>query len=541
MAAAAILATLTACDSDLERLVYNPADAEVGSLTVADGITDIQLTAASTKKDVLTLNWGESDFGQSVAVTYTVQMDTRGGDFSNAYTLAATTDTKVTLTGKELNNAVLALQKLKNPDAEADYSEQAVDIRVSSTFSENVDALATNVVALNITPYAGKVEYAKMAVPGGHNGWNPAGYDQALYAIDSEHPNVYEGYVYMAADNEFKIADGGWDKNWGSSDKKTLVADGPNIVAEETGCYYIKVDLDALTIEFSLCNWSLVGDAVGGWDNDIDMEYDKDNNLYRATYNFTGEGEFKFRANHAWSRNYGIDPDGDEGDLKLDGNNIKPLPGEYTVTLSFVDGYPTYGLFAGSDVSKFKWLNVPGSMNGWNAATEDNILVDLEKKGTYKGWVYASGDDEFKFALGSWDDNWGCSDIEVGTLEANGANIKPATGMYYITVNLDDLKATFQKTSWTIIGSAVGGWDDANDVEMTWNAETKVYEATVKMDEGEFKFRANQEWAINLGGADGALAQDGSNIWVEAGTYYITLDLQTTMNHLDPTYTVTKQ
>ena len=209
--------------------------------------------------------------------------------------------------------------------------------------------------------------------------------------------------------------------------------------------------------------------------------------------------------------------------------------------MSFVDGYPKYSLFAGGDVSKFKVLNVPGSMNGWKADTEDNILVDMKKTGTYSGWVYASGDDEFKFALGSWDENWGCSDITEGVLVPGGDNIKPETGMYYITVNLDDLKAVFTKTSWTIIGDAVGGWDTANDVELTWNSEKKVYEATVKMSEGGFKFRANQDWAINLGGADGNLAQDGANIAVEAGTYYITLDLQTTKNHLDPTYTITKQ
>ena len=539
IAAAAMLTTLTACDSDLEKVVYNPADATVGSLT-AD-VTDIQLTAASTKKEVLTLSWGKSDFGKPVAVTYTVQMDTRGGDFTNAYTLHATTDTEVTFKGKELNAAILALQKLKNADAEADYNEQAVDIRVSSTFNDDVEALVTNTIAMNITPYAGKLEFPKIAVPGGHNGWNPAEYTQALYATDTSKPNVYEGYIYMAAGNEFKFADGSWDVNWGSSDGKTLEPGGPNIKADAEGCYYIKIDTEALTYSMEICNWSLVGDAIGGWDKDIDMAYDKENNLYRAIYTFDGNGQFKFRANHDWARNYGVDPDGDEGDLKLGGDNITPLPGEYTVTLSFVDGYPKYSLFAGSDVSKFKVLNVPGSMNGWKADTEDNILVDLKKTGVYSGWVYASGDDEFKFALGSWDENWGCSDITEGVLVPGGANIKPAAGMYYITVTLDDLKAEFTKTNWTIIGDAVGGWDTANDVEMTWNAEKKVYEATVKMSEGNFKFRANQDWTYNLGGEDSNLAQNGSNIWVEAGTYYITLDIQTTKKHIDPTYTITKQ
>lgn len=539
ISAVAILASLTACNSDIEQIKYNPANASNGALTAS--VTDIRLTAASTKQNVLTLNWGKSDFGLDVAVKYTVLMDTHGSDFSDAYTLASSGGTEVTLTGKELNAAVLALQQKKNPNAEVDYSEQAVDICVSSTFSEDVTPLLTNVVAMTVTPYAGKLEYRKIAVPGSHQGWDPTNYSQALYATDTSKPQVYEGYIYLGAGDEFKFADGSWDVNWGSSDGKTLEPGGANIKADQAGCYYIQIDLESLTYKMELANWSLVGDAVGGWDNDIDMEYDKDNNVYRAIYTFDGSGQFKFRANHAWDRNYGLDPDGDEGDLKLGGDNITPLPGEYTVTLSFVDGYPKYTLFAGSDVSKFRVLNVPGSMNGWNAGTEDNILVDMKKDGNYKGWVYASGDDEFKFALGSWDDNWGCSDIEAGVLVPGGDNIKPAEGMYYITANVDDLKATFTKTSWTIIGDAVGGWDNANDVPLTWNADKKVYEATVTMAEGGFKFRANQDWAINLGGAEGNLAQDGANIAVEAGTYYVTLDLQTTKTHLDPTYTITKQ
>ena len=540
ISAVAMLVSLTACNSDIEQMKYNPANASNGVLTASE--TDIRLTAASTKKDVLTLNWGGSDFGIDVAVKYTVLMDTHGSDFSNAYTLASTGGTEVTLTGKELNAAILGLQKKKNPKAEVDYNEQAVDICVSSTFSEDVTPLLTNVVAMTVTPYAGKLEFAKIAVPGEHQGWDPTDYTQALYATDSSKPKVYEGYIYMEAGNEFKFADGSWDVNWGSKDGKTLEPGAPNIKVEQEGCYYIQIDLDALTYKMEICNWSLIGDAVGGWKagDDIDMVYDKDNNLYRASYNFTGEGQFKFRANHDWARDYGADPDGDEGDLKLGGANITPLPGEYTVTLSFVDGYPTYAMFAGSDVSKFKALNVPGSMNKWKADTEDNILVDLTKSGTYKGWVYASGDDEFKFALGSWDENWGCADIEAGTLVAGGDNIKPAAGMYYITANLDDLKATFLRTDWGIIGDAVGGWGEADDVMMTWNAEKKVYEATVTMSAGSFKFRANHGWDYNLGGAD-ALTQGGDNITVEAGTYYVTLDLQTTKRHLDPTYTITKQ
>lgn len=542
--AAALLLTMTACDSDLEKVVYNPESATPGTLTAVDGVTDIVLTAANKKSDVLTLEWGESDFGQSVAVKYSVMLDVRGGDFTKAYTMAATTKTTATFTGNDLNKAVLALQKLKDSDAEPSYEPMPVDIRIFSEFSEIVDGLNTNIIQLTITPYAGKIEYPKLAVPGSHQGWDPANYAQALYATNSKKPNVYTGYIYMDAGTEFKFADGSWDVNWGSSDGKTLEPGGSNIYVAEAGCYYITVDTEALTYSMEIRNWSLIGDAVGGWDKDLDMEYDKANNVYRATYKFTGEGEFKFRANHDWGTNYGSDNDGDPGDLKLDGGNIKPLAGEYTVTLSFMDGYPTYTLFAGSEIDNkpYNFLSLPGTLNGWDPATKDNVIIDESKKGTYTGWVYCTDDDEFKIADGSWDSNWGSADLT--TLEPGGANIKPGAGMYEITANIDELTLKMTKHDWSIVGSAVGGdtsW--GTDYDLTWNADTKVLEGTFELAAGELKFRADKDWALNFGGngEEGGLKKNGDNIAVEAGTYHITLDLHTAISHLTPTYTITKQ
>ena len=58
---------------------------------------------------------------------------------------------------------------------------------------------------------------------------------------------------------------------------------------------------------------------------------------------------------------------------------------------------------------------------------------------------------------------------------------------------------------------------------MTYNAESGAWEATVALSAGEMKFRANDDWGINWGGALDALTQGGNNIAVEAGTYAIKL------------------
>ena len=42
--------------------------------------------------------------------------------------------------------------------------------------------------------------------------------------------------------------------------------------------------------------------------------------------------------------------------------------------------------------------------------------------------------------------------------------------------------------------------------------------------DGEIKFRLNNDWAVNVGGADGILVDGGDNLVSTAGYYNITLD-----------------
>ena len=65
------------------------------------------------------------------------------------------------------------------------------------------------------------------------------------------------------------------------------------------------------------------------------------------------------------------------------------------------------------------------------------------------------------------------------------------------------------KHVWGIIGAAVGGWDVANDVVMTYAADEGDYyvaeAANVDMAAGNFKLRENKEWT------DGKIAGDADN------------------------------
>ena len=61
------------------------------------------------------------------------------------------------------------------------------------------------------------------------------------------------------------------------------------------------------------------------------------------------------------------------------------------------------------------------------------------------------------------------------------------------------------------------GWND--DLEMTYNTTDGCWEVTTDKVSGDYKFRANHDWAINWGGSENDLTQDGANLNIEAGTY----------------------
>lgn len=176
----------------------------------------------------------------------------------------------------------------------------------------------------------------------------------------------------------------------------------------------------------------------------------------------------------------------------------------------------------------YPFLNIPGNYQGWDPANPNTVIHSLKSDEVYDGYVYfGEAATMFKFAKGSWDVNWGDDGLD-GTLDPGGADI-PAAGpaMYRLHADINNLTYTALKTEWGLIGSATpGGWD--SDQNMTYDADAGVLTITVDLVVGEIKFRANDDWAINLGDdqANGIMEYDGANITIDAaGNYTITLDL----------------
>jgi len=101
------------------------------------------------------------------------------------------------------------------------------------------------------------------------------------------------------------------------------------------------------------------------------------------------------------------------------------------------------------------------------------------------------------------------------------------------------IKAKKINPKWGIVGSAsVNGWD-GKDIELTKINENGVWAISrLKLNDGEFKFRFNNDWTINLGENEGrSLIPDGDVIKITKGVYNIVLDLTDSEN---PKYEISK-
>ncbi|MCK9624925.1 MAG: SusF/SusE family outer membrane protein [Bacteroidales bacterium] len=525
--------------------------------SVLESLTSSSFVLEKVNKDVTfqTFTWSETDFGGiDLPASYELQMALAGTDFANPIKLYKGVLNSATLTIGEFNGF---LKKIKAVESQ----ENNVELRVITTLNtdrsaiiESIPAVVSESIAITVTPYADIVVYPAMNIPGGYQGWDPTNTTTAIYDVSGT--DTYQGYVYIKDNTELKFARGSWNENWGvdgtasysgSTISGKFASGGGNIsVNMGSGVYYFYMDFSSMTFIVEKTNWGIIGSATPtGWDSDTDMIYDVDKNLLKITLNFTA-GEFKFRANDGWDNNYGFDPDvtDPEKALKKGGSNIPIEEGQYTIALKIFQPIPTYGIYKGTVIADYPYLNVPGAYQGWDAANMNTVIWSADSDDCYTGYLYLSDVNGFKFAYNSWTYNWGGSgdDKETngkhsGTLSVGGGDFKgDKAGLYYLYVDLTSLTYEYLRTEWGIIGSATsGGWD--TDTDMQYDTATGLLSATLNLVAGEIKFRANDGWDHNLGGTTSKLTYGGSNIVIEeAGTYEVVLNLT---QKVKPVYTFT--
>jgi hypothetical protein len=181
------------------------------------------------------------------------------------------------------------------------------------------------------------------------------------------------------------------------------------------------------------------------------------------------------------------------------------------------------------------WGVVGSAYNDWGATPDAPFYKVQGQPNVYVAYVTLK-DGEWKIRKDNdWTVNYG-DDGTDGTLEAGGANIPSTAGTYKIVFDEAKLTYTIEKYSWGIVGSAYNDWGATPDAPLEYDPYTDTWRTQVKLLDGEFKIRKNNDWGTNYGdnGGDGTLEEGGENIVVTAGYYEIIVDFN------DLTYTLEK-
>lgn len=267
--------------------------------------------------------------------------------------------------------------------------------------------------------------------------------------------------------------------------------------------------------------------TASGWDAETPMVLVDDSlQLYYLKLNLT-KNEVKFRANNAWDINWGA-ADFPLGTGVQGGPNIPvAVAGEYEVLFSALTG--EYFFYYESPIG------IIGSATplGWdedinlfpNASDTNKYFITLP---LVQGAAKFRKDDQ-------WATNWGSESFPSGIGTQDGKDIPVANaGKYEITFDKSTGEYNFEELvdfkGIGIIGSATpGGWD--TETKLTKDGgNPDLWKGTVTLVAGEFKFRANDAWAIAWGG--GTFPSDtasltGGNIAVtadQAGEYLVSFN-----------------
>lgn len=281
----------------------------------------------------------------------------------------------------------------------------------------------------------------------------------------------------------------------------------------------------------------LVG-TVNGWDlaTAVKFSHNSDKNVYDDPV-FTlsidvtadqAEGGWWWKivpesafAAQSWDGLYGVEIDGDtsaSGNLYAGGNagQLK-TPGQQLFTINMLSC--TYTV-----TNAVPQLYTPGNSNNWTIDAS-SILTTTDYT-NYSGFLYLNGE-WLMTPAANWDNKYALG-AGPGTLAFNGSSNLPmpeqGAGLYWTVANLGSL--TYVTNPITVIGliGDFNGW--AGDVEMTPSADMLTWTAELTVEEGQgWKFRCNNDWAINLGGSIDNLVPNGDNITCPAGTYTVTLNL----------------
>ncbi len=311
---------LASCTSDISepKMSASPTAAVAANVALPDSFI------VSRADSLLTFSWSAADFGFASSTTYIVQISDSATFGSHTGNLITTQSLSGTAKVSDVNTLILSWNYAIGTPVTIYY-------RIAASVSANAATVYSAVKSTSLTPYDAVINYPMVYVPGSYQGWSPGATNGRLYSygFNSQYSSIIRLIDVTTTSAQFKITSNpDWNHtNWGG----TLTASGNNYsgtldpagnnLQANNACYTIAVDVSALTISLTKTDdWGLIGSATpGGWSADTNMFYNGQRKMWEITLDLVA-GDIKFRANDAWTLNYGSNAN--DGTLQAGGNNI---------------------------------------------------------------------------------------------------------------------------------------------------------------------------------------------------------------------------
>ena len=514
--------------------VYAYGDGVPAEITLA--AESLELNPADPMGEVELITWTPARLVYGEDVTYNVYLVAGEGE---PYLLAeGLTGTSYSTTVDALNEAIVAAGGAEAADVPVRFIVEAV----CASLPGGVEAASA---AMTVKTYVSTFPDV-LYIPGSHQGWDPA--TAPTIAQSSAVKGYYEGIVDLrtadGSDVEFKFCPvPKWENDFGGvvtvggKDGVYVNASGTVGVSDNikvpSGKYVIMLNKKLNRISLvSIKSVGVIGTAVGGWGEEVRMAWNEETNVFSTELPLVA-GEYKFRLNDDWDYSiddtYGVNGGGANLNTSNEGNyRILLDMSKHPYTVKFVNlSFPDQ-------------VYLPGSHNEWGWTT----TLAGNGEGVYQGFINVGGEWGFKITpSGDWNhEQWGLE--SVGETAGNGevtynivnggGNIREGSEVTYARVTVDLSEMTVKVcpiTSVEIVGSFTG-WGTDEKYLMNYDAADdcwKIEGAEIPAG-GQWKFRMNSDWAVNLGyGTLDDLVQDGGNITdTDPGVYTVELYISTT-------------
>lgn len=319
-----LLGLLISCEKDETKAVLmdNPI------VPTFQSVPDLTLKRASGT-NILEFKGTPVDPGFQASVTYYLEACAKGNNFQDAITiLSDKQDLSMKITVADLDGILLK----KFP---ADMVS-SIDFRIRSVLSlssgsgsyvyssatKTIDVKTYGPPALSLT-VAGKLQ-------------------TIVSAADNK---VYSGWIYTDG-TPFQFTNNDDGKKYGgvlvAGEVSGALTEGGPAITLEAGAYTMTADINTGNMKLTIKDVTIgiIGDAVGGWDNDTKMIYNFTDHTWNITKTVTAGG-IKFRTHNSWADvNVAYNPAGHDlnnlyqNDGKTDSQDIKDVaPGKYNIKL----------------------------------------------------------------------------------------------------------------------------------------------------------------------------------------------------------------